>query len=145
MAFSVHCLVKRCHFIKLLQESSQYRYYIQVYEYILVFSNVETITVVGGNHWICISSDETAVVKLMDSARMSSSINLETSLQIANIYCLPTRCSALEIQALPTQQQRGTKDCEVFSIAFAVEVCAGNILSKVKCVVICTIVWNALS
>ena len=62
----------------------------------------------------------------MDSARMSSSINSETSLQIANIYCLPTRCSALEIQALPIQQQRGTKDCGVFSIAFAVEVCAGN-------------------
>ena len=62
----------------------------------------------------------------MDGARVSSSIDLETSLIIANIYCLPTRCSALEIQALPIQQQKGTKDCGVCSIAFAVEVCSGN-------------------
>ena len=54
-------------------------------------------------------------------------LNLSTVLQIAKIYSVPTDQSVIEIQKLSVQQQHGTLDCGLFSIAFAVEICLGHI------------------
>ena len=64
----------------------------------------------------------------MDSANNATCTSISTSLQLqlATIYSLPMRFSALEVQILQVQQQRGPDDCGLYSIAFALEVCEGN-------------------
>ena len=64
------------------------------------------------------------VVKLMDSNLSSSGIDMDTSLQVAQIYL--THDPTIRKQALSVQKQHGNKDCGIFSIAFAVELCNGN-------------------
>ena len=52
-------------------------------------------------------------------------LNEITILQIAKIYSVPHQ-PTLNIKILSVQQQQGTVDCGVFSIANSVEVCMGN-------------------
>lgn len=68
------------------------------------------------------------IVQVMDSLGLFMSLNLSTVLQIAKIYSVPTHShqSVLEIQKMSVQQQHGTIDCGLFSIAFAVELCLGR-------------------
>lgn len=54
------------------------------------------------------------------------SVDTSLQLQLAAIYSMPVRFSALEVQILQVQQQKGPDDCGMFSIAFAIEVCEGN-------------------
>ena len=64
----------------------------------------------------------------MDSANNATCTSISTSLQLqlAKIYSLLMRFSALEVQILQVQQQRGLDDCGLYSIAFALKVCEGN-------------------
>ena len=79
------------------------------------------------HHWICSCSRKGAmIVQVMDSLGLFMPLNLSTVLQIAKIYSVPTDQSVLEIQKLSVQQQHGTIDCGLFSIAFAVEMCLGH-------------------
>ena len=57
----------------------------------------------------------------MDSLATSMSETLV--LQVAQIYEIPVVKSCLIIRTLDVQQQNGCKDCGVFSIAFATELC----------------------
>ena len=61
-------------------------------------------------------------VEVMDSA--SKELNQATILQIAKI--VDTDKPFFKIERLPVQQQHGTPDCGLFTIAFAVAVCAGS-------------------
>ena len=67
-------------------------------------------------------------MQVMDSLGLFMSLNLSTVLQIAKIYSIPTHShqSVLEIQKMSVQQQHGTVDCGLFSVAFAVELCLGR-------------------
>ena len=60
----------------------------------------------------------------MDS--LASSMSETLVLQVAQIYEIPVVKSCLIIRTLDVQQQNGCKDCGVFSIAFATELCSGN-------------------
>ena len=76
----------------------------------------------GNSHWVCISMLNQEV-RLMDSLPLKT-VEDHLILQIASMY----KCDGhiLTIQRLPVQIQQGNKDCGVFSIAYALEVCIGN-------------------
>ena len=57
-------------------------------------------------------------------------LNLSTVLQICKIYPAPCNESTLQLKRLSVQQQDGTKDCGLFSIAYASEICYGFSVSK---------------
>ena len=79
------------------------------------------------HHWICSCSHRgSMIVQVLDSLGLFMPLNQSTVLQIAKIYSVPTDQSVLEIQKLSVQQQHGTLDCGLFSIAFAVEMCLGH-------------------
>lgn len=79
------------------------------------------------HHWICSCFRKGGmIVQVVDSLGLFMPLNLSTVLQIAKIYSVPTDQSVLEIQKLSVQQQHGTIDCGLFSIAFAVEICLGR-------------------
>ena len=65
-------------------------------------------------------------MQVMDSLGLFMPLNLSTILQISKIYSVSTGQSVLEIKKLSVQQQRGTLDCGLFSVAFAVEICLGR-------------------
>ena len=54
------------------------------------------------------------------------SLSKHTAFQLAQIYSIPSTHSTLKVKRLSVQQQHGTLDCGVFSIAFAVEICSGR-------------------
>ena len=62
----------------------------------------------------------------MDSLGLFMSLNVNAVLQMAKIYSIPESQSILEIQKLSVQQQKGTVDCGLFSVAYAVEMCLGR-------------------
>ena len=53
-------------------------------------------------------------------------ISVETVLQLAKIYSIPTNHSYLKVKRLSVQQQHGVYDCGLFSIANLVEVRVGK-------------------
>ena len=76
-------------------------------------------------HWICVSTDGTGLVYVLDSLSLFMSLNKHTAFQVAQIYSIPATRS-LQVKRLSVQQQHGTLDCGVFSIAYAVEICSGR-------------------
>ena len=81
---------------------------------------------VKASHWVCTIDigAKWGEVLLMDS--LASLINETLILQVTQIYEIPVKISCLIIRTLDVQQQNGCKDCGVFSIAFAAELCSGN-------------------
>lgn len=77
-------------------------------------------------HWICVYTDGTGLICVMDSLSLFMSLNKHTALQLAQIYSIPSTHSVLKVKRLCVQQQHGTLDCGAFSIAFAVEICSGR-------------------
>ena len=74
-------------------------------------------------HWVCTCSLKgSSAVMVMDSMALFLSLNNSTILQISKIY----RVSTLEIRTVSVQQQKGSLDCGLFAVAFAVEVCLGR-------------------
>ena len=67
---------------------------------------------------------------MMDSLAMQVPMNRSTILQMAQIYRVPDRKSSFSIKVLPVQQQSGYRDCGLFAIAFATEICRGQDPSK---------------
>lgn len=65
-------------------------------------------------------------VMVMDSMALFLSLNNSTILQISKIYRVPNCNSTLEIHTLSVQQQKGSLDCGVFAVAYAVEICLGR-------------------
>ena len=47
-------------------------------------------------------------------------------LQMAQIYRAPNNHSTISVKVLPVQQQNGYRDCGLFAIAFATEICRGQ-------------------
>ena len=76
-------------------------------------------------HWVCTCSMKgSSAVMVMDSMALFLSLNNSTILQISKIYRVLN--STLEIRAVSVQQQKGSIDCGIFAIAYAVEVCLGR-------------------
>ena len=63
-------------------------------------------------------------VLLMDSLVSSPSDSL--LLQLAQIYQAAPDVQNMSIRVLPVQQQKGSKDCGLFAVAFATELCSGE-------------------
>ena len=99
---------------------------VHVYEKVCINS----LIVGESNHWICTcsSSKEKSTVIVMDSLGLFMDLNNSTLLQISKIYnsTVPRNESSLKIRKLSVQQQKGSLDCGVFSVAYAVEVCMGR-------------------
>ena len=66
----------------------------------------------------------------MDSLAMQVPINRSMILQMAQIYRAPNNQPSLSVKVLPVQQQNGYRDCGLFAIAFATEICMGQNPSK---------------
>ena len=66
----------------------------------------------------------------MDSLAMQVPINRSMILQMAQIYRAPNNQHSLSVKVLPVQQQNGYRDCGLFAIAFATEICRGQNPSK---------------
>ena len=62
----------------------------------------------------------------MDSLAMQIPINRSMILQMAQIYRAPNNHSTISVKVLPVQQQNGYRDCGLFAIAFATEICRGQ-------------------
>ena len=62
----------------------------------------------------------------MDSLAMQIPINRSMILQMAQIYRAPNNHSTISVKVLPVQQQNGYRDCYLFAIAFATEICRGQ-------------------
>ena len=67
---------------------------------------------------------------MMDSLAMQVPINRSMILQMAQIYRAPNNQPSLPVKVLPVQQQNGYRDCGLFAIAFANEICRGQNPSK---------------
>ena len=61
---------------------------------------------------------------LIDS--LASGIDKLVILQSAQIYQVPETKSHLSIHSISIQHQKGSKDCGLFAIAFATEICTGH-------------------
>ena len=81
---------------------------------------------VGGNHWICTSSNKLGRVEIFDSM-YSGGLDDDVMLQICNAYS--SYGSQIEVHVPHIQQQKGYEDCGVFAIAFATEICFGNAMA----------------
>lgn len=88
------------------------------------------LMLLGKVHWICVSCDGAGKIMMMDS-KSTMGITVETVLQVAKIYSIPSNHSSLKVHRLSVQQQEGTSDCGLFSIAFCLEQCLGRNLEKV--------------
>ncbi|KAL5508860.1 hypothetical protein EMCRGX_G004118 [Ephydatia muelleri] len=77
-------------------------------------------------HWVCSSNigAKQGEVLLMDSLVSSPSDSL--LLQLAQIYQAAPDVQNMSIRVLPVQQQKGSKDCGLFAVAFATELCSGE-------------------
>ncbi|KAL5496713.1 hypothetical protein EMCRGX_G013057 [Ephydatia muelleri] len=77
-------------------------------------------------HWVCSSNigAKQGEVLLMDSLVSSPSDSL--LLQLAHIYQAAPDVQNMSIRVLPVQQQKGSKDCGLFAVAFATELCSGE-------------------
>ena len=82
----------------------------------------------GRNHWVCTSNvgAKRGEVLVMDSLAMQIPINRSVTLQMAQIYRAPNNHSTISVKVLPVQQQNGYRDCGLFDIAFATEICRGQ-------------------
>ena len=76
---------------------------------------------VGNVHWVCVSCDEAENI----DSNSTMGISIETVLQVAKIYSIPSNHSSLKVRRLSVQQQLGACDCGLFSIAYAIELCSG--------------------
>jgi len=76
------------------------------------------------NHWVCVSSNDSKTINLLDSLNVK--ITRSLLLQIASVFKPDKAASKLYINRLCVHQQSGTLDCGLFAIAFAVEICRGN-------------------
>ena len=96
----------------------------------------------GPNRWVCTSNigAKRGEILVMNSLAMQVSINRSMILQMAQIYRAPINQSSLSVELLPVQQQNGYRDCGLFAIAFATEICRGQNPSKV--VFIQTQMWG---
>ena len=65
-------------------------------------------------------------ILVMDSLAMQIPINRSMILQMAQIYWAPKNHSTSSVKVLPVQQQNGYRDCGLFAIAFATEICRGQ-------------------
>ena len=81
---------------------------------------------VGGNHWICTSSNKLGRVEIFHSM-YSGGLDDDVMLQICNAYS--SYGSQIEVHVPHIQQQKGYEDCGVFAIAFATEICFGNAMA----------------
>ena len=84
-------------------------------------------------HWVCTTSVNTnkdSDVYVMDSLGGIFPISPSLKQQIAQVY--GGKRSQLIIRRLSVQQQVGAKDCGLFAVAFAVEVCQRNDPSRVS-------------
>lgn len=61
----------------------------------------------------------------MDSLALFFTLSDPIILQISQIYSFASE-SSLQVQTMSVQQQEGSKECGLFSIAMALEVCSGN-------------------
>lgn len=78
-------------------------------------------TLGSSNHWVCVSSYKGEVC-LFDSGNLE--VTRDLLLQIACMF--RSSGSELNINRQPVQQQTGTLDCGLFTIAFAIELCLAN-------------------
>ena len=76
----------------------------------------------AGDHWLTIEGISSSLARTYDSMDYSSSGKAQ--LQIAAIMHCEAEAIMLQVQS--TQKQRGTKDCALFSIAYAVDLCYNN-------------------
>ena len=86
------------------------------------------------HHWVCTTSvnihSNESDVHVMDSLGGICPMSCSLEQQIAQVY--GGSRSQLTIHGLSVQQQAGVKDCGLFAIAFAVEVCQRNDPSRVS-------------
>ena len=85
------------------------------------------------HHWVCTTSVNTSKdsdVYVMDSLGGVCPISQSLQQQIAQVY--GGKRSHLVIRRLSVQQQVGVKDCGLFAVAFAVDVCQRNNPSRVS-------------
>ena len=81
----------------------------------------------GQNHWVYTSNIGAKRGEiLMGSLAMQIPINRSMILQMAQIYQAPNNHSTISVKVLPVQQQNGYRDCYLFAIAFATEICRGQ-------------------
>ena len=78
----------------------------------------------GRHHWVYIGYGFSRDVQLLDSMGLLVPIGRLLILQMASICKYDGK--TLPIEMLSVQQQDGTLDCGLFSIAFAVELCVGR-------------------
>ena len=84
-------------------------------------------------HWVCTCSLKgSSAVMVIDSMALSLSLNNSTLLQISKVCRVPNCNSTLEICTVSVQQQKGSLDCGAFAVAYAVEVCLGNMLNLTR-------------
>jgi len=77
------------------------------------------------NHWVCVASGDCKEINLMDSLNLK--ITRSLFLRIASVFKSDEKAeSKLYIDCLPVQQQNDALDCDLFAIAFAVEICRGK-------------------
>ena len=97
-----------------------------VFHYLFIFAD-------DLRHWVCTTSVNTkkeSDVYVMDSLGGVCPMSHSLEQQIVQVY--GGRRSQLIIRSLSVQQQVGVKDCGLFAVAFAVEVCQRNDPSKVS-------------
>ena len=85
------------------------------------------------HHWVCTTSVNTkkeSDVYVMDSLGGVCPMSHSLQQQIAQVY--GGRRSQLIVRSRSVQQQVGVKDCGLFAVAFAVEVCQKNDPSSVS-------------
>ena len=101
------------------------------YNYYYTPTIINVYSPVGSTkHWICTSSigcGKQHHVNVFDSlGYFMGPLNLATLLQIAKIYSVPIGERHLRVKKLSVQQQHGTSDCGLFTLAFATEICSGG-------------------
>ena len=85
------------------------------------------------HHWVCTTSVIThnkSDVLVMDSLGKTCQISHSLEQQIAQVY--GGGRSQLTVHSLSVQQQVGVKDCGLFAVAFAVELCQKHDPSQVS-------------
>lgn len=71
------------------------------------------------------STDGSGYINVFDSVA-AMGVSATSVLQLGKLYSIPANHSSLMIRRQSVQQQKGSVDCGLFSIAYAVEVCSGN-------------------
>lgn len=80
------------------------------------------------SHWLTVEGVNSSLVKVYDTMEYASIENVQS--QVAAI--MQSSSESIDFQLEPIQEQLGSSDCGLFSIAYATELCFGNDVSCLR-------------